>query len=165
MRFTRLRRAIEDGTLIDTHGKQFQGSADKIAEAQKKRKKPLSEELDCDGDEEDSFRIRPRKKTARSPSCESKVGGCPMPKLCEPEIRPSSKSPADVVESELIQTSELKAAEATPTERSSSHAAPDTPCVHSISTFFHEDEVAGNAHNSVAICIPMAPEDQQEKQT
>ena len=67
MRFTRLRRAIEDGTLIDTHGKHFQGSAEKIAEAQRKRKKPSSEDADCDGDDEESAPSRPRKKTSRSP--------------------------------------------------------------------------------------------------
>ncbi|KAI9875125.1 MAG: hypothetical protein M1830_008854 [Pleopsidium flavum] len=41
MRYTRLRRAIESGTLIGTHGTPFQGSADKIIEAQKKRKRLL----------------------------------------------------------------------------------------------------------------------------
>ncbi|KAI9675181.1 MAG: hypothetical protein M1829_003541 [Trizodia sp. TS-e1964] len=40
MRYTRLRRAIEGGTLIGTHGTPFLGGADKIAEAQKKRKRP-----------------------------------------------------------------------------------------------------------------------------
>ncbi|KAI9821684.1 MAG: hypothetical protein M1827_002265 [Pycnora praestabilis] len=39
MRYTRLRRAIEGGTLIGTHGTPFQGGADKIWEAQKKRKR------------------------------------------------------------------------------------------------------------------------------
>ncbi len=39
MRYTRLRRAIESGTLIGTHGTPFQGGADKIVEAQKKRKR------------------------------------------------------------------------------------------------------------------------------
>jgi len=74
MRFTRLRRAIEDGTLIDTHGKQFQASADKIADTQKKRKKPSAEEMDCDGDNEEARASLPKKKVARSPSYESRVG-------------------------------------------------------------------------------------------
>lgn len=39
MRYTRLRRAIESGTLIGTHGTPFQGGVDKILEAQKKRKR------------------------------------------------------------------------------------------------------------------------------
>ena len=39
MRYTRFRRAIESGTLIGTHGTPFQGGADKIVEAQKKRKR------------------------------------------------------------------------------------------------------------------------------
>ena len=42
MRYTRLRRAIEDGTLIGTNGAPFQSGADKIAEAQKKRKRPTT---------------------------------------------------------------------------------------------------------------------------
>lgn len=74
MRFTRLRRAIEDGTLIDRRGKQFQGSADKIAEAQKKRKKPSAKELNCDGDDEETLSSLPRKKKiAPSPPHESRV--------------------------------------------------------------------------------------------
>lgn len=47
MRYTRLRRAIESGTLIGTHGTPFQGGADKTAEARKKRKK-----ISGDSDEE-----------------------------------------------------------------------------------------------------------------
>ena len=78
MRFTRLRRAIEDGTLIDTHGKLFQGSAEKIAEAQRKRKKPSSEDADCDGDDEESAPSRPRKKTSRSPDGSNEAEGCNM---------------------------------------------------------------------------------------
>jgi len=74
MRFTRLRRAIEDGTLIDTHGKQFQGSADKVADTQKKRKKPSAEEMDCDGDDEEALASLPKKKVARSRSYECRVG-------------------------------------------------------------------------------------------
>ncbi len=76
MRFTRLRRAIEDGTLIDTHGKQFQGSADKTADTQKKRKKPSAEETDCDGDDEEALTSLPKKRVARIPSYESRAGHC-----------------------------------------------------------------------------------------
>lgn len=45
MRYTRLRRAIESGTLIGTHGTPFQGGADKIVEARKKRSK-ISDSVD-----------------------------------------------------------------------------------------------------------------------
>jgi hypothetical protein len=38
MRYTRLRRQIESGTLIGTHGTPFAGGAEKIAKALKKRK-------------------------------------------------------------------------------------------------------------------------------
>ena len=68
MRFTRLRRAIEDGTLIDTHGKQFQKCTDKVIEAQKKRKKALIEDGDCDGDDIEYARTPSRKRILRSPS-------------------------------------------------------------------------------------------------
>lgn len=76
MRFTRLRRAIEDGTLIDTHGKHFQGSADKIAEAQKKRKKPSSEDADCNGDDEEPVPPRPKMKVSRSPGARYEADSC-----------------------------------------------------------------------------------------
>lgn len=39
MRYTRLRRQIESGTLIGTHGTRFAGALEKIAEAGKKRKR------------------------------------------------------------------------------------------------------------------------------
>jgi hypothetical protein len=39
MRYTRLRRQIESGTLIGTHGTPFTGSAEKIFEASTKRKR------------------------------------------------------------------------------------------------------------------------------
>lgn len=48
MRYTRLRRAIEGGTLIGTTGTPFQGSAEKIAEARKKRK-TISDDTDEEG--------------------------------------------------------------------------------------------------------------------
>lgn len=41
MRYTRLRRAIEGGTLIGTHGTPFQGAADKETGHQKRRRAPL----------------------------------------------------------------------------------------------------------------------------
>ncbi|KAA6409343.1 MAG: hypothetical protein FRX48_06896 [Lasallia pustulata] len=41
MRYTRLRRAIESGTLIGTNGAPFQGATDKETGHQKRRKKPL----------------------------------------------------------------------------------------------------------------------------
>ena len=41
MRYTRLRRAIEGGTLIGTHGTPFQGTTDKETGHHKRRKKPL----------------------------------------------------------------------------------------------------------------------------
>ena len=50
MRYTRLRRAIENGTLIGTHGTPFQGSADKNIEAQRKRKRLVRDGRDDEGD-------------------------------------------------------------------------------------------------------------------
>ena len=41
MRYTRLRRAIEGGTLIGTHGTPFQAGAEKVVEVGKKRKRHL----------------------------------------------------------------------------------------------------------------------------
>lgn len=90
MRFTRLRRAIEDGTLIDTHGKHFQGSADKFANTRKKRKKPSFEEMDCDGDDEEALTSLPKKTVARSPSFESRAGHCGTAEPVESRaLRPS----------------------------------------------------------------------------
>ncbi|KAL8831456.1 MAG: hypothetical protein Q9191_000867 [Dirinaria sp. TL-2023a] len=86
MRFTRLRRAIEDGTLIDTHGKHFQGSSDKIAEAQKKRKRPSSKDADYDGDNEEPESSRPRKKASRSPGVRYEAESCNAPCMGEGEI-------------------------------------------------------------------------------
>ena len=46
MRYTRLRKSIEDGTLVGTHGKPFQGAGEKIAAAKKKRKRaPNSDQV------------------------------------------------------------------------------------------------------------------------
>lgn len=46
MRYTRLRRAIESGTLTGTHGTPFQGGQEKPADATKKRRRSsLSEEV------------------------------------------------------------------------------------------------------------------------
>lgn len=53
MRYTRLRRAIESGTLIGTHGTPFQGGADKIVEARRKRSK-ISDGVD----EEDGYVVQ-----------------------------------------------------------------------------------------------------------
>lgn len=52
MRYTRLRRQIESGTLIGTHGTPFAGGAEKIAEAYKKRKRPRREEEQGNMDED-----------------------------------------------------------------------------------------------------------------
>ncbi|MCJ1466350.1 hypothetical protein MMC07_004969 [Pseudocyphellaria aurata] len=53
MRYTRLRRAIESGTLIGTHGTPFQGGTDKTTEARRKRNKRSD-----DSDEESAFVTR-----------------------------------------------------------------------------------------------------------
>lgn len=53
MRYTRLRRAIESGTLIGTHGTPFQGGADKTTDARRKRNKRSD-----DSDEESASVIR-----------------------------------------------------------------------------------------------------------
>ena len=74
MRYTRLRRAIESGTLIGTHGTPFQGGADKAVEPRKKRKK-----MPDDSDEEDA------------PVLRTPTGG-----------RPGRKSPSKVVKSEEL---------------------------------------------------------------
>lgn len=46
MRYTRLRRQIENGTLIGTHGTPFQRSADKTLESSSKRKRSLQDRDD-----------------------------------------------------------------------------------------------------------------------
>ena len=61
MRFTRLRRDIEDGNLIGTHGTLFQGAAERIAESQKKRKRPMQERRE--GEALHSRRLYRRKST------------------------------------------------------------------------------------------------------
>ena len=75
MRFTRLRRAIEDGTLIDTHGKQFQGSAAESTPVRRKRKRKSSLEPISDGKIERAFCSRPIVKDVRRPSNDSR-GDC-----------------------------------------------------------------------------------------
>lgn len=40
MRYTRLRRAIESGTLVGTHGTPFHGSLEKAPDTSKKRRRP-----------------------------------------------------------------------------------------------------------------------------
>ena len=57
MRYTRLRRAIESGTLIGTHGTPFQGGGNKTAQPEQKRKK-LS-----DGSDEEPTPARKRTKS------------------------------------------------------------------------------------------------------
>ena len=52
MRYTRLRRAIESGSLIGTHGTPFQGGSEKNAQAQNKRKATDMTIEDVGGDEE-----------------------------------------------------------------------------------------------------------------
>lgn len=51
MRYTRLRRQIESGTLIGTHGTPFVGGAEKIAEAHKNRKRLCRNEGENNMDE------------------------------------------------------------------------------------------------------------------
>jgi hypothetical protein len=53
MRYTRLRRQIESGTLIGTHRTPFTGAPEKIAEAGKKRKRCSSSIKNDDGEEDD----------------------------------------------------------------------------------------------------------------
>ena len=50
MRYTRLKRAIEGGTLIGTHGTPFQGTPEKPANTQTKRKRPTRDEILLDDD-------------------------------------------------------------------------------------------------------------------
>lgn len=78
MRYTRLRRAIESGSLIGTHGTPFQGGSEKNAQAQKKRKATDTtigdvggeEEQDADGvgvtDVAEQIRTRPRRSQQKT---------------------------------------------------------------------------------------------------
>ena len=75
MRFTRLRRAIEDGTLMGSHGKQFQGSAAETTPVRRKRKRKSSWEPISDGNIEHAFCSRPIGKGVRPPSNDSR-GDC-----------------------------------------------------------------------------------------
>ena len=69
MRYTRLRRQIESGTLIGTHGTPFTGPADKICHASAKRKHVAAEERNiCEDDTEDEEPVDvcgKRKKTSK----------------------------------------------------------------------------------------------------
>ena len=67
MRYTRLRRAIEGGTLIGTHGTPFQGTPEKVAKAQQKRKKPVEGEMTADGDDIGPIHTRSGKRIIRKP--------------------------------------------------------------------------------------------------
>ena len=58
MRLTRLRRDIENGNLVGTHGTPFLGAADRIAEARKKRKRPVYEIEAREEDKVDRVRTR-----------------------------------------------------------------------------------------------------------
>lgn len=122
MRFTRLRRAIEDGTLIDTHGKQFQGSADKTVEAQKKRKKPLAEKPDCDRDDEETLPALPKKKVARSPSYESRVGCYGTAEPVDSEANPSCNLSAVSAKGEPLQPKQLGAVKAVSADALPNHS-------------------------------------------
>jgi hypothetical protein len=66
MRYTRLRRQIESGTLIGTHGTPFSGSADKIYEASTKRKRPNSSVKKSDDETEDEEPQPPNRKAKKS---------------------------------------------------------------------------------------------------
>lgn len=68
MRYTRLRRQIESGTLIGTHGTPFTGSADKIFEASTKRKRGggVKKSPENDDDETEDEESTDRKKIKRT---------------------------------------------------------------------------------------------------
>jgi len=127
MRFTRLRRAIEDGTLIDTHGKQFQASADKIADTQKKRKKPSAEEMDCDGDDEEARASLPKKKVARSPSYESRVGHRGTGEPADSEANASRDVPVVSAKLKPLLPNQPDAAKAVSVDALGSHSGLEDP--------------------------------------
>lgn len=127
MRFTRLRRAIEDGTLIDTHGKHFQGNVDKIADTQKKRKKPSAEETDCDGDDEEALTSPPKKKVARSPSYESSVGYRGTAGPVESEANVSSIAPVVSAKFKPLLLNRAGAAKAVSVDALGSHSGLEDP--------------------------------------
>lgn len=78
MRYTRLRRAIESGTLIGTHGTPFQGGSEKNIQAQKKPKATDMTDEDVGGEEEqatdeagvidvaEEIRARPRRSQQKT---------------------------------------------------------------------------------------------------
>ncbi|TAQ85451.1 hypothetical protein B7494_g6230 [Chlorociboria aeruginascens] len=66
MRYTRLRRQIESGTLIGTHGTPFTGGAEKIAEALKKRKRSSGQEGHKNDDDEDDIPIPKERKPGKN---------------------------------------------------------------------------------------------------
>lgn len=65
MRYTRLKRAIEGGTLIGTHGIPFQGTPEKPPRTQKKRKRPTKDEILLDGDDVGPIQTRSGKYIIR----------------------------------------------------------------------------------------------------
>lgn len=77
MRLTRLRRDIENGTLIGTHGTPFQGAADKIAKAQMRRRKAdiLDDDKDADDSEEQGKGDSTAKKQKIDSSMVDAMGG------------------------------------------------------------------------------------------
>lgn len=74
MRHKRPSNAMQNGTLIDTHGNKFSGTASKIAAIQQKRKK-MTWDAFGDGDSEDTSPSQLRKKymqnsiNATEPTC------------------------------------------------------------------------------------------------
>ena len=88
MRFTRLRRAIEDGTLVGTHGKQFQGCAAESTPVRRKRKRKSSLEPISDGSIEHAFCSRPIVKGVRRPSNNSRGDCHDAPTLTQLLVKP-----------------------------------------------------------------------------
>lgn len=72
MRYTRLRRQIESGTLIGTHGTPFTGSADKIFEASTKRKRGGNIKNQGSSDTEDE---EPVQRKGRKNDEAGRIGG------------------------------------------------------------------------------------------
>ena len=75
MRYTRLRRQIENGTLIGTHGTPFQGGAEKIAEAQRKRRRSVGLSSIAKGKDGGRGDLTKKKIPRAALSKDSKTGG------------------------------------------------------------------------------------------
>ena len=72
MRYTRLRRQIESGTLIGTHGTPFQRAAEKGGERGRKRKRDAGGEgRDDDEEEEEVVREKTGGEVKRENTCTS----------------------------------------------------------------------------------------------